>query len=90
MDRMVGRFARDTSRDVEQLQMDLLRQAGGARRFELMCSLTETVIQLSFLGLRERHPDATEDELKVRFVALNHGDGLARGVAKCLGVTWAG
>ncbi|MBI5481945.1 MAG: hypothetical protein HY906_24030 [Deltaproteobacteria bacterium] len=67
----------DTSPAAERAQIALLRQAGPARRAELMRSLSRSVIELSREALRERMPGATDTEVMLRWVELNYGRELA-------------
>ncbi|MFQ5843749.1 MAG: hypothetical protein ACE5JG_02050 [Planctomycetota bacterium] len=59
-------------------QVELLRAAGAARRFELARSLTRTVAALSRRALRRRLPGAGEEELDRAFVELHYGREIAR------------
>ncbi len=68
----------DTHPQAERFQIQLLRQAGTARRLDLACSLTQTVIALSREGIRKRYPELSERERQVKFVALCYGEDLAR------------
>ncbi len=48
----------DTSAVVEKIQLDLLRQAPGWRKIEMVGQMNETVRTLALAGLRQRHPTA--------------------------------
>lgn len=74
----------DTSADAEQVQIELLRRAGETRRFELLRSLTASVVGLSRRALREQMPGAPESEVMIRWVALHYGESLAAGVRRRL------
>ena len=69
----------DTSPEAERVQIELLRKAGEARRYELVCSLSQSVIQWSRESIRKAHPEASENELAVLFVDLCYGKKLANG-----------
>ncbi|MEI6045418.1 MAG: hypothetical protein WCS37_13805 [Chloroflexota bacterium] len=58
----------DTSFDIEQKQMELLRQAGPERRANLMRNWTTSVRRMSRYGLRKLHPDLSEPELDLLFL----------------------
>jgi hypothetical protein len=81
---MITAHASDTSPDASRVQVELLRRAGETRRFALCRSLTETVVALSRRALREQLPDATEQEVLLRWVALQYGEALAQGVRRRL------
>jgi hypothetical protein len=82
---MDRRSANDTSEVAARVQIELLRRAGFARRASLTCSLSHDVIQLSRRALRERMPGASEEEVLLRWVALNYGEELARRIGERLG-----
>ena len=67
----------DTDPETEQVHLDLLRRASPGRRIRLALSLSRTVIGLSRGGLARRMPDASDDEVALRFVALHYGADLA-------------
>ena len=67
----------DTTEAAARVQMELLREAGPARRAALARSLSRTVIDLSRRALRERMPAASEREILLRWVALEYGPDLA-------------
>lgn len=71
----------DTGDAMARIQNGLLRNAGVARRAKVARSLSVTVIELSRRALRERMPAATEQEVLLRWVALEYGPDLARRVA---------
>ncbi len=81
---MHAAVAADTSPEADRVQLELLRRAGETRRFGLCRSLTETVVALSRRALREAMPGASEDEVLLRWVALQYGDALAEGVRRRL------
>lgn len=67
----------DTRPEAEHVQLQLLRQAGTARRIALAWSVSQTVFDLSRSALRRRHPLLSERERQMLFVALCYGDDLA-------------
>jgi hypothetical protein len=70
----------DTDPDAARVQIELLRQAGPARRLELALRLTRDVIAASRQTLRRLHPAASQEELDVLWVRQNYGDELADGL----------
>ena len=70
----------DTSPDAERVQIELLRKASEARRFGLVRSLSKSVIQWSRQTIRQAHPDASEEELALLFVAVYYNQELADAV----------
>lgn len=71
---------RDTSRHVEGLQIDLWRRMSPLSKVQAVSALTHSVLQLSLTGIRQRHPDATDHECKIRLARLTLGPELAKRV----------
>ena len=67
----------DTDPETKRVHLELLRRASPARRIRLALSLSRTVIRLSLGGLARRLPDASPEEVRLRFVALHYGADLA-------------
>lgn len=67
----------DTDPETERVHLELLRQASPGRRIRLALSLSQTVMSLSRAGLARRMPDASPQEVNLRFVALHYGADLA-------------
>lgn len=74
----------DTDVEAERVQLDLLRAASPAQRAALAISLTATAIGLSRRALMRQAPDASEEDIGLRFVELNYGRELAAEVAAYL------
>ena len=72
----------DTDEASEEVQIGLLRRASIARRTALAFSLTRTVVELARRSLARLEPNASESEIGLKFVALNYGEDLARGVGQ--------
>jgi hypothetical protein len=70
---------RDKASDPEarRVQLELLRRASPARRIGLALSLSRSEMSLSRDGLSRRLPEASPEELALRFVALHDGADLA-------------
>ena len=71
---------RDTSPEAEEVQFDLLRRAGIHGRVSLLLDLSDEAIEMSMWAIRRAHPDASESALRIEFVRLSYGEGLAREV----------
>jgi hypothetical protein len=67
----------DTDPETERVHLELLQRASPARRIRLALSLSRTVMSLSRGGLARRMPDASPEEVGLRFVALHYGADLA-------------
>ena len=70
----------DTHPKMEALQIQLLRQATPARKMEMLAQLNASARTLALMGLRSRHPQAGEAELRRRLAGLLLGEELARKV----------
>jgi hypothetical protein len=73
----MGHGLSDTDPETERVHLELLRRASPARRIRLALSLSRTVMGLSRGGLARRMPDASPEEVGLRFVALHYGAALA-------------
>lgn len=67
----------DTSPEAERMLIEGLRQAGPQRRIEMARAVSRAVRQLAWNGLRLRHPQADEPELRRRYAALALGEQAA-------------
>lgn len=74
----------DTARQAEEVQVSLLRQATVAKRLAIMCSLSQTVIELSRRAIRRANPTWSQRELDLAFVAIHYGEELAHGLRSYL------
>ena len=64
----------DTHPEIESIQIEFIRNAPLWRRLEMVNSLTSTVRQLSWEGIRHRYSSETEEELVIRFFSFLYGD----------------
>jgi hypothetical protein len=56
-------LSRDTSREAEAVQIELLRRASPQQKLEMLRGMHRSAIALTEQGLRRRHPSATRAEL---------------------------
>lgn len=71
-------LALDTDARAEKVQFEIYRRMTPLQKVEIVQQMNQTVRHLAMIGLRDRHPDATEEELLYRYVAMVHGEDLAR------------
>jgi hypothetical protein len=57
-------LSRDTSRDAEDVQMEILRHASPQKKAEMLRGMHRSALALTRQGLRRRHPAASEAELE--------------------------
>lgn len=60
----------DTDPKVEAMMIEHYRSMSPAKKFRMMCELNAAVRTLSLSGIKQRHPNADEEELNKRFAAL--------------------
>ncbi len=70
----------DTPVEVEAFYIEHLRRMPSWRKLEILAQMNRLVIQLAMSGLRQRHPLASEDELRRRLADLLLGPELAERV----------
>ena len=75
-------YYQDTSPEVENVQIDLLRKAGPVKRFSIMLSLSQNMIALSKQALRKANPGLSENELTILFIKNCYGIDIAEKVKK--------
>jgi hypothetical protein len=75
------RFVNDSA---DRAQIELLRAAGTAKRFARARSLSASMIALARRAIRVRHPELSEREVLLRFVATHYGERLALGLRRRL------
>jgi len=63
----------DTSPRFEALQIDLYRKAGPTRRVAIAVELSDAVRETALAGIRRRHPEYSESEVRDCFLALLYG-----------------
>ncbi|HLG17309.1 MAG TPA: hypothetical protein VJH03_22870 [Blastocatellia bacterium] len=60
----------DTDPDIERRLIEMIRATPDWVKFERIASMTATCRRLALIGLRDRYPQATEEELKLRLASL--------------------
>jgi hypothetical protein len=73
-------LATDTASDIEDLQVEHWRRLSGVEIAALVTGAYRAARAMAMAGLRERFPDAGDEELVARFAALTLGDETARRV----------
>lgn len=66
--------SRDTSIEAERLQVEAIRRMPVAERGERFRSLCRAAESLAIEGIRRRHPNAPEHEIRMRLAALRYGE----------------
>ena len=60
----------DTDPETERKMIELARATPDWKKIEQVFSMIETTRELAMIGLRDRYPQATAEELKRRLAAL--------------------
>jgi len=68
----------DTSPEADARYHELLRRLSPERRLEAAIRLSSAVRELAVAGIRARHPEASEHELRVRLTVRLYGRSHAR------------
>jgi hypothetical protein len=76
---------RDTDPETERVHLAMLAAATPARRLRLALSLSRTVMALCRGGIARRHPEASPEEVGLRFVEASYGRALAEELRAHLG-----
>jgi hypothetical protein len=66
-------LSRDTSREAERVQVALWRAMSPLEKAEIVTALSRAVQELSLVGIRRRHPEASERECFLRLAELKLG-----------------
>lgn len=75
-----SRYYSDTHSKMETLQVRLLRESPVWRKMEMLISLNTSAREIALAGLRQRHPTASEGELRRWLADILLGEDLARKV----------
>lgn len=73
----MSRLFEDTDPHVEEILVQMLRQAPPWRKMQMLAELNATVKVMLLSGLRQRYPNAGEAELRRRLAGLLLGEELA-------------
>ncbi len=77
----------DTSPEAEAFLFEELAKKSSADKVRMIGQASATMRKMAMIGLRQRNPDATERELKIKFIELLYGSALASEFAKRLTVS---
>lgn len=67
----------DTDPEAERVQLEIYRRMPPWRKMQLVAEANDASRAFVLAGLRSRHPDASEDEIRRRFFGLWLGEDLA-------------
>ena len=67
----------DTNREAELVLLELVRKKPAIVRLRDACAASRRVAQQCKNAIRRRHPDLSDDEVKLQFIELHYGKKLA-------------
>ena len=67
----------DTSDEALAVQLECLRQMTPHERLRRACAWSGQLRRMAFKAIRRRHPEYSEDEVRLRFIELTYGMALA-------------
>jgi hypothetical protein len=70
----------DTTAEALRAQLNILRRLSPSRRPELACRMTDSLREFVASGVRRRHPEYDERQVKLATIRLMLGDALYREV----------
>jgi hypothetical protein len=68
----------DTSAQAHEFQLDGYRRMDAGRKAEIVAGLSAAVRAVACVGIRQRHPDYSDDDVRQALVVLLHGHETAR------------
>ena len=71
-------IAADTSPEADALQLAAYRRMGGAGRAQVMFRLSAMAREAAEAGIRRRHPDYGDGDVRRALARLLYGDALVR------------
>ena len=72
------RLYRDTSSEIESMQVELWRRLGSEGRLDLALQMSDDVRELSRCGIRSRHPEYDERQVENALRLILLGEELFR------------
>jgi C4-dicarboxylate-specific signal transduction histidine kinase len=70
---MVWSVLSDTTSRMAAIQLRLYREAGPSRRAQIAVDLSEAVRATTLAGIRRRHPEYSEEEVRTAFLRIVYG-----------------
>jgi len=73
-------LAADTSPSTEKVQLEIIRRMPSWKKLAVVDDLNETVRAFAISGLKQRHPDASPEQIRRKLAELILGEELANKV----------
>lgn len=71
-------FPVDTTLEAARVQMEIFRKMEPRKRLQLAFDMSNSLRQLVASGVRSRHPEYSEDQVRLAVIRLTLGDDLFR------------
>jgi hypothetical protein len=79
-DRAIRFVPLDTTWEAAMVQLEIFRKMPGEKKLELACSMSNSLRALVASGVRDRHPEYTEDQVRLAVNRITLGEKLFREV----------
>jgi hypothetical protein len=76
----MSELSSDTHPKIEQMQIQFIRRMPAWKKFAIVDGLNQTVKTLATTGIKQRHPNASPQQIQRMLAALMLGEELARKV----------
>jgi hypothetical protein len=70
----------DTTPEAARVEDEIFRRMPPSRRLELALEMSDEVLAITAAGVRSRHPEYTEDQVRLAVLRLSLGEELFRQV----------
>jgi hypothetical protein len=68
----------DTTVEAARVQYEIFRRMPAERRLELALQMSDALREIAAAGVRQRHPDYSEEQVRLAVIRLTLGDDLFR------------
>jgi len=73
-------LSRDTTPDAERVYWEIMQRLSGARKLEMAMEMSENMRRIALAGIRQRHPEYNEDEVRRALLLVLQGREIYRQV----------
>ena len=75
-------YALDTSPEAHVAEIAAIRRLSPAKRFARARFLSDQARRMAFAAIRRHHPEISDEQLRLRFIAIAYGPQLAAEVER--------
>jgi len=73
----------DTTPDARRRVMAVFSAMSGAERVRYATEMADEVREVAMAGIRTRHPDYDDQQVRTAWFAMLHGDAIADEITRC-------